>query len=74
VASVREPGIGPAAARGVTVDVSLSGLLELGHIVTASSLVAGLGGRAVVLARARRSRDIAEIDSLLAVADGSRRS
>jgi uncharacterized membrane protein len=50
------------------LDVSLASLLLFLHVASAFWFVAGLVGRAIVLARARRSTDLAELDHLLPIA------
>lgn len=51
------------------MDVSLAAFVVFLHVATAFLFVGGLIGRWIVLGRARRSDDLAEIDTLLPVAD-----
>ena len=49
--------------------MNLSTILKFLHVAAAFALVAGLIGRGLLLGKARRSRDLAEIDLLLPIAD-----
>ena len=51
------------------MDVSLASFVVFLHVATAFLFVGGLTGRWIVLGLARRSDDIAEIDTLLPAAD-----
>ena len=62
----------PLVSFGWLVEVialDLSTILRFLHVVAAFAFVAGLIGRGLVLGRARRSRDLSEIDFLLPIAD-----
>jgi len=50
------------------VDVSLASVVVFLHVVAAVAFIAGLIGRGIVLARARRATEIGQIDTLVAVA------
>ena len=50
------------------MDVSLASTMVFLHVAAAFAFVGGLIGRSVALGRARRSRELAEIDTLVAVA------
>jgi Predicted integral membrane protein (DUF2269) len=50
------------------VDLSLASTMVFLHVAAAFAFVGGLIGRSVTLGRARRSQDLAEIDTLVAAA------
>lgn len=52
----------------VSMDISLVSSVLLLHVISGIAFIAGLIGRAIALARAQRSEDIREVDTLVALA------